>query len=166
MKKNPKNIKKREFYGLQSLDNKITHLLKPIFNYSKKEFIIINNLVKNWSQIVGQKYSNLCSPKSVNLNNKTQDGKLTIAVFNPAVGFFIEQNSEIIIERIATLYGYKSIKKIIIKQEPKQIHQLKNEKKISDKSVQEKITHTIANIENPELKSVLDQLAKDIFGKN
>ena len=165
MKKVSSIKKKREFYGLQSLDDKITHLLKPIFNYSKKEFIIINNLVKNWSQIVGAKYSNLCAPKSINLNSKTQDGKLTIAVFNPAVGFFIEQNSEIIIERIATLYGYKSIKKIILKQEPQNINLPKINNTQIDKTLNAQIDSKLQFIENQELQATLKLLALDIISK-
>ncbi|MFM6972797.1 MAG: hypothetical protein ACKOXJ_04195, partial [Alphaproteobacteria bacterium] len=114
----------------------------------------------------GAKYAKFCEPKLVNINHKNHEAKLTIAVFNPAIGFYIEQNQALIIERIARLYGFKAVSKIIIKQEPKLLESQKPEKKISDPALQEKITNTISSIENPELKTVLDQLANDIFGKN
>ncbi|MFM7557772.1 MAG: DciA family protein [Alphaproteobacteria bacterium] len=160
------SIKTRKFYGMQTIDEKLNHLLKPIFQGSKKEFILINNLVKNWHDIIGAKYAKFCEPKLVNINHKNHEAKLTIAVFNPAIGFYIEQNQALIIERIARLYGFKAVSKIIIKQEPKLLESQKPEKKISDPALQEKITNTISSIENPELKTVLDQLANDIFGKN
>ncbi|MFZ9470530.1 MAG: hypothetical protein ACO26G_05740, partial [Rickettsiales bacterium] len=62
--------------------------------------------------------------------------------------------------------GFKAVSRIIIKQEPKLLESQKPEKKISDPTTQEKITNTISNIENSELKAVLNQLANDIFGKN
>ena len=63
----PKNSNnKQQKFGLQTIDNKISSLLKPILNNSKKEYILINNLVKNWSQIVGEKSAKFCMPKIVN----------------------------------------------------------------------------------------------------
>jgi hypothetical protein len=92
-----------------------------MFVVSKKNFILINNLTKNWSEIVGKKYEKLCYPQSVKFDKEGKSASLTIAVHNPAVGFFLDNNSEIITERIAVLYGFKSINKIIIKQDPKNI---------------------------------------------
>jgi hypothetical protein len=149
-------------YGLQTIDNKISSVLKPLLNNSKKEFIMINNLVKNWSQIVGEKSAKFCTPKIVNLDKKTNGLKLTIAVYNPATGFFLEQNSEIIIERIAILYGFKTINKIIIKQEPKEINFTETEKTLTVE-LNNKIDKSLENIENKELSATLKKLAKEIF---
>ncbi len=149
-------------YGLQTIDNKISSVLKPLLNNSKKEFIMINNLVKNWSQIVGKKSAKFCTPKIVNLDKKTNGLKLTIAVYNPATGFFLEQNSEIIIERIAILYGFKTINKIIIKQEPKEINFTETEKTLTVE-LNNKIDKSLENIENKELSATLKKLAKEIF---
>jgi hypothetical protein len=149
-------------YGLQTIDNKISSVLKPLLNNSKKEFIMINNLVKNWSQIVGEKSAKFCTPKIVNLDKKTNGLKLTIAVYNPATGFFLEQNSEIIIERIAILYGFKTINKIIIKQEPKEINITETEKTLPIE-LNNKIDKSLENIENKELSATLKKLAKEIF---
>jgi hypothetical protein len=158
------NFKKRSF-GLQTIEEKMTHLLKPIFQGSKKEFILINNLVKNWSQIVGPKYAKFCAPKMVSFEKNKSGAKLTISVYNSSVGFFLENNSEIIIERIATLYGFKSIAKIIIKQEPRSIGNDLPDKKITDKDTEKMVNSTLQNIENKELEATLKKLAEDIFGK-
>jgi hypothetical protein len=158
------NFKKRSF-GLQTIEEKMSHLLKPIFQGSKKEFILINNLVKNWAQIVGPKYAKFCAPKMVNFEKNKTGAKLTISVFNSSVGFFLENNSDIIIERIATLYGFKSINRIIIKQEPKNIEMEQLDKKINDKNIEKMVDSTLENIENKELEATLKKLAEDIFGK-
>ena len=164
MKSQNSNFKKRSF-GLQTIEEKMSHLLKPIFQGSKKEFILINNLVKNWAQIVGPKYAKFCAPKMVNFEKNKTGAKLTISVFNSSVGFFLENNSDIIIERIATLYGFKSINRIIIKQEPKNIEIEQLDKKIKDKNVEKMVDSTLENIENKELELTLKKLAEDIFGK-
>ena len=164
MKSQNSNFKKRSF-GLQTIEEKMSHLLKPIFQGSKKEFILINNLVKNWAQIVGPKYVKFCAPKMVNFEKNKSGAKLTISVYNSSVGFFLENNSDIIIERIATLYGFKSINKIIIKQEPRSVEIEPLDKKINDKNIEKMVDSTLENIENKELELTLKKLAEDIFGK-
>lgn len=151
-------------FGLQALDQKIGNLLKPLFQGSKKEFILINNLVKNWEDLVGKKYANFCYPKSINFaKDKSGNGKLTIAVYNSAVGFFIENNAELIIERIATFYGFKAIAKIIIKQEPKIINQPQN-KEIKLSANQENILQQqLKDISDPDLAATLQKLGREIL---
>lgn len=155
----------KPFYGLQSLDQKLSDLLKPLFQGSKKEFILINNLVKNWEDVIGKKYAVFCYPKSVNFGKEKASGKLTIGVYNSAVGFFLENNSELIIERIARFYGYKSISKIIIKQEPKNINAFKdNEIKIS-KEKEDFLQKKTAEISDENLAETLQKLGRKIFQK-
>ncbi len=154
---------KKTSFGLQSIDQKLNDLLKPIFSGNKKEFILINNLSKNWSEIVGRKYEKLCYPQSVKFDKNEKTASLTIAVHNPAIGFFLESNSEVIIERIAVLFGFKSIKKIIIKQDPKVIEKTveKDIKLSTDK--QKILDENIKNIDDEKLLEALKNLGKDIL---
>ncbi len=152
----------RSSFGLQTIEQKMTYLLKPLFQGSKKEFVMINNLVKNWPELIGKKYSDFCYPKSVNFD-KNKTAKLTIAVFNSAVGFFIENNSELIIERIASFYGFKSITKIIIKQEPKIIPNRQNSEIILPKIQEENLQKTISAVENSDLAATLQKLGRMIL---
>ncbi len=152
----------RSSFGLQTIAQKMSYLLKPLFQGSKKEFVMINNLVKNWPDIIGKKYSDFCYPKSVNFG-KEKNGKLTVGVFNSAVGFFIENNSELIIERIASFYGFKSINKIIIKQEPKIIPLQKNEEIKLPKNQEEHLQKQLSNVENTDLAATLQKLGRMIL---
>jgi len=152
----------KKSYGLQPIDQKITDLLKPLFQGSKKEFILINNLVKNWSDLIGKKYAPFCYPKSVNFDKSSKNAKLTIAVYNSSVGMFLESNSEIILEKIASFYGFKSINKISIKQEPKEVA-IKPEEIKLPKQQQEFLQKRIKDIEDPELAKTLENLGKQIF---
>ena len=158
---------RKTFYGLQSIDQKLAGLLKPLFQGSKKEFILINNLVKNWQEIIGKKYSEFCYPKSINLRKeKGATGKLTVGVYNSAVGFFLENNSELIIERIACFYGYKAISKIIIKHEPRIINVDKVKEIVLPQNQEDFLQERIAEIEDQDLAATLRQLGKEIFRKD
>ena len=147
---------------MQSLEQHLGQVLKPIFLGNKKEFILINNLVKNWSEIIGKKYEKFCYPKSVQISkDKTTQGKLTVAVHNSAVGFFIENNQEIILERIAALYGFKALNKIIIKQEPKRIVE-KSETKLKE-SQKKFLSERLGEFSDLDLAESLKNLGAEIL---
>ena len=158
---------KRTSFGLQPLEQKFADLLKPLFAGSKKEFILINNLTKNWLDVVGKIYEKLCYPQSIRFAGKSpgteKTATLTIAVYNSSVGFFLESNSEVILERIASFYGFKSIAKIIIKQEPRNIDSNKfTEIKLSqaqEKTLQEKLE----KISDKNLAETLQKLGREIL---
>ncbi len=152
-------------HGLQKIDDKISQLLKPILQNNKKQFLVINNLTKNWGNIIGEKNAANCHLQSLNFDREGKNGKLTISAYNSAVAFFLQSNSELIIERIATLYGFKGINKIIIKQEPqKSANQLEKIIKIDEKSA-ELLEEKIAKIEDKDLAETLRKLGREIFNK-
>ena len=156
---------RKSSYGMQPLDRKISNLLKPIFAGSKKEFLIINSLVKNWPEIIGKKYVEFCYPKSVSFSKSEKSAKLTIGVYNSAVGFFLENNSEFLLEKIAMIYGYKAISRIIIKQEPKMVDNRPKKPIKLPKDQQEKLNSQIKDIEDPDLAAILEELGKGILHK-
>jgi hypothetical protein len=155
----------KKSFGLQTLDQKLSYLLKPIFSGNKKEFVLVNNLTKNWEEIIGKKYAKFCYAKSVVFSkDKTIGGKLTIAAHNASVGYFLQNSSELIIERIASFYGFKSITKIIIKQEPKDFDR-KVEIVELDAKGEEFLQETISGVEDEELAKTLQKLGRMIFKK-
>lgn len=169
---------KRSAKNFQKLDEALSQCLKPIFEGGKKEFQIINNLTKNWSQIVGKQHAKSCKPKLINLQKNSQNhensnqthGILTIVAFDSATGFFLKNSSEAIIERIATFYGFKAMSKIIIKQEPKIIGDLQDSKKSEDlvknlkPEARSQISEAVAALKDQELSKILSELGALIYG--
>ncbi|MBU6338613.1 MAG: DUF721 domain-containing protein [Rickettsiales bacterium] len=154
----------RKSYGMQTVEQKLSNLLSSNkFTGNKKEFIIINNLIKNWEEIIGKKYAPFCYPKSITSDKSEKNLKLTIAAHNSSIGFQLESNSEFLLEKITKLYGYKVISKIIIKQEPKQVKSNSEIEIKLSKEEQEKIDSQLKNVENQELAEVLSLLGKDIY---
>jgi hypothetical protein len=110
MKKNNSNS-----YGFKTLENKISQILKPILTKKKDNFLVINNLYKNWQKIVGEQCFKHCFPKKITFEKgKKINGVLTIGAGNSAVSFYLEANSNQIIQSIASYYGYKIVSKIRI----------------------------------------------------
>lgn len=143
--------------GMQHIDSKITNLLKPVFKNDKRKFIAINNLFKNWNSIIGNKYHNYCSPKSI--KNEGKDNTLFIYAHNSSIGFIIENNSEIILEKIASLYGYKPINKIKVIISPKNIKIKEVSKnKVTEEINNELITKNLSSINDLELAETLANL--------
>lgn len=143
--------------GMQHIDNKITDLLKPVFKNDKRKFIAINNLFKNWNSIIGNKYHNYCSPKSIKSEGK--NNTLFIYAHNSSIGFIIENNSEIIIEKIASLYGYKPINKIKVIISPKNIKiNEASRNKLTQEINNELITNNLSYINDLELAETLAKL--------
>ena len=159
-----KNLNKRR-PSLLSLEDNLGVILKPLFSSSKKEFILINNLIKNWENIVGKKYSKLCAPQLVSFNNPKNQGKLTIIAYNSAIAFFIENNSELIIERIASLSGFKNIFKIIVKQQPQDLTTSKTLPISLQKKQEEFLKNKILNIADQDLALTIANLGRHIINE-
>ena len=167
MKKTVNNsqFNKRSTYA-RSIEENLNLVLQPLFSGSKKEFILINNLVKNWSQIIGKKYAKFCTPKMVSFSKDHKTAKLTIIAYNSAIAFFIENNCELILETIASLYGFKTINKIIIKQQPQIIKNTEDEKIILSASKEEFLQDKISNLHDQDLALSLQNLGRHIIKNN
>lgn len=155
----------RRRYGVSHIENSMINLLKPLHKKDKKNFLIIGNIIKNWQRVVGKKYSTLCYPKSISFdkyNKNSKRAKLIINVYNPAVGFFLQNNSDLILDRIAQLYGYKAIHKITIKQEAKEVF-LKEEKPELTEKQTTQLSGQLEDVKNSDLHDILSRLGADII---
>jgi hypothetical protein len=164
MKKTVNNsqFNKRSTYA-RSIEENLNLVLQPLFSGSKKEFILINNLVKNWSQIIGKKYAKFCAPKMVSFSKDHKTAKLTIIAYNSAIAFFIENNCELILETIASLYGFKTINKIIIKQQPQIIKNIDEENIILPELKEKYLQEKLSSFSDADLASSLANLGRHII---
>jgi hypothetical protein len=157
--------------GFLPLEKNISQILKPIFVKGAKtrdDFLVINNLNKNWQKIIGEKCWQFCWPKKIKFEkNKKVNGVLTIVVNNSATAFYLEASANQIIENIASYYGYKVVGEIRIIQEPKILVENKSveiNQNISQKN-RDLINDATLAIKDQELKSILQQLGTSIWTK-
>ena len=152
--------------GFKPLEKNISQILKPIFTKKKDNFLVINNLNKNWQKVIGEKCWQFCWPKKIKFEkNKKSDGILTIGVNNSAAAFYLEASTNQIIENIASYYGYKIVTEIRIVQEPRILGENKSieiHRNISQES-QNIIAKSTSQIKDLELKEILQKLGKSIL---
>lgn len=160
--------KSRDFY-FSPLENKISQILKPIFSKKKdakkNNFLIINNLNKNWQKIVGEKCWQFCHPKKIKFEkNKKSAGILNISAHNSSIAFYLEANSNQIIQNIASYYGYKIVAEIRIIQEPQNLVAVPTKiVKIINQKQQDFISDSTTKIKDANLKNILQELGKSII---
>ncbi|AIF81264.1 hypothetical protein I862_03520 [endosymbiont of Acanthamoeba sp. UWC8] len=147
----------------KKLINIIEEVTKPIC----KQYGFINfKITANWQQIVGVRIAQICSPVVVKFQGEENiNGILTIGVENPGFGLEIQANSNIIVEKIATYFGYRAVDKIKLQIIPK-----RKKKDASLNTLQPKkpgvinstMTNALAEIEDPEIKEIFQSIAEQI----
>ena len=99
-------------------------LLRPILKNPKCSFLY--TISSNMLNIVGSKYINYCKIEKVTLNKENKQGNVYMIIYNSATSFYINNNKDYIMEKINTLFGYKAVLNLYLKEIPIAI---KNEKK-------------------------------------
>ena len=142
--------------GLRPFSNSIPHGLKKILKKSGYNF---NNIVDNWTKMVGKETSQACYPVKVKTSRNNINGTLILNVIH-GKEIEVEYNKSEIISKINSFFGYNCIKQIKLRttqQEKMKTKMKKNSKKIFKK---------LEKLENIELKKSLNQLIEAFNTKN
>ena len=142
--------------GLRPFSNSIPQGLKKILKKSGYNF---NNIVDNWTKMVGKETSQACYPVKVKTSRNNINGTLILNVIH-GKEIEVEYNKSEIISKINSFFGYNCIKQIKLRttqQEKMKTKMKKNSKKIFKK---------LEKLENIELKKSLNQLIEAFNTKN
>ena len=142
--------------GLRPFSNSIPHGLKKILKKSGYNF---NNIVDNWTKMVGKETSQACYPVKVKTSRNNINGTLILNVIH-GKEIEVEYNKSEIISKINSFFGYNCIKQIKLRtaqQEKMKAKIKKNSKKFFKK---------LEKLENVELKKSLNQLIDAFNTKN
>ena len=158
-KQNPQRKHRNRFTNINQLVDKVTE------NVFYKRGFAHKKLITDWRYIVGEVlYTKTVPQKVIFPKGAKTDGILYIQV---SIGWATEvQHLEpIILEKIATYFGYKAIKKISILQAP--IYRQKPAPEQPEKHISEKDKHIIANmvhkVKDDELKQRLKKLGEALW---
>lgn len=158
-------MSKKFYSGFKKLEDNVSKIIKPISKKKKDNFIILNNLAKNWENIVGAKYAAFCFPKKLSFNPQNQ-GTLFISAFNSSAAFALDSNQNYMLEKIASHFGYKIISAIKISQELREVVIKEKAKKLTLKAEDEEfIKETTKNIKDETLRHILQKLGESILTK-
>lgn len=124
------------------------HLRKGGYNYS--------SIVDNWTKIVNKKISDASYPIAIKMKKEMRDGTLVLNVVH-GKEIDIEYEKNEIIDKINSFFGYNCISHITSKIVQTKIKLNKTFPEIKDMT---KINKKINKINNPELKSSLNNFLK------
>ena len=124
------------------------HLRKGGYNYS--------SIVDNWTKIVNKKISDASYPIAIKMKKEMRDGTLVLNVVH-GKEIDIEYEKNEIIDKINIFFGYNCISNITSKIVQSKIKLNKTFPEIKDMT---KINKRMSKINNPELKSSLNNFLK------
>lgn len=141
----------------------IREVIKPITkNYSPVLLI----LMRNWQNVMGEKYYEFCEVERVLFpKNKKIGGVIHINAFNNIISFYIENNKLFLLEKMNAIFGYSLFADIKIKQLPKLVKQRKDNTIKLNSADENNINSLTSEIDNDELKKVLNDLGRAIFNE-
>lgn len=127
-----------------------------------------SSVVTRWPEIVGARHARVCSPESIRFPpGEKSDGILQLVVA-PAHAPMIQHVVPEIIERVNRFFGYKAVAKAKIRQgEVKPPPAAKpREAAPSVKPVPFELGESLRDIGDPELRAVLESLARSLAAKD
>ena len=153
----------KKHYGLKNISNFFPNEVKKLLR--KRGFFELE-LLKNWDQIIGTKYSKLTTPIRVKRISGQSRGKISTLFIkvDSSVGFAVQHDLNKIINKINSFFGYTAVDKISIIQD----HLI--EKKIESNNNNElfnKIKNQSKSIEKlkdyPSLKENFEKIVRKII---
>jgi hypothetical protein len=105
-----KNIKK--YTGMRALSQTLNSVTNPIF---RKRGFVENKIITDWSLIVGENLGNYSAPRKLFFGkDKKTDGVLHVDVFDSGMAMELSYMEQVVLEKIASYFGYRAINKIKI----------------------------------------------------
>lgn len=155
-----KNDKRRYSLFSKSLKSCVDPLVRPVL---KQQGIAASKLMIEWQHIVGKELASHTLPSRLTFpKDKNSEGTLVIAC-DGARALELQHMQPVIMERIASYFGYKAVARIIIEQRTVATAKpvVKPPRKTTPRTLD---TACIAQVEDAELKSALSALAKTFSG--
>ncbi|MBO9497897.1 MAG: DUF721 domain-containing protein [Novosphingobium sp.] len=148
----------------------ISDLMPDIGRSAFRRFgFIQSSVVTRWPEIVGQRHAQNCAPESIRFPPGEKSGGILQLVVTPAHAPLIQHVIPEIIERVNRFFGYNAVARVKLRQ---------GEVKAPDpsppaggsaapvlKPIPMELGESLRDIGDPELRTVLESLARSLGGK-
>lgn len=135
---------------------------KPVF---KKHGLAESRLATEWATIAGSVLAGKTLPKRLAFPKGQRDNGTLHLTVAPGWALEVQHLEPIILEKIATFFGYRAVAKIHITQAPlpiKETRKKKSEQPLLPES-QQRVEALTSNIADDELRAVLSSLGEAIM---
>ena len=121
-----------------------------------------SSVVSRWGEIVGERYAGVSAPESIRFpQGKRSDGVLTLTVAG-AHAPMIQHVAPAIVERVNRFFGYPAVAKLVVKQGEIAKPAPKRTAPPSLRPVPAELGDSLRAIADPELRAVLESLARGV----
>ncbi len=146
----------------------ISELMPDIGRTAFRRFgFVQSSVVTRWPEIVGRRHAEVCAPESIRFPpGEKSDGILQLVV-RPAHAPLIQHVIPEIIERVNRFFGYKAVSRVKLRQgEVKGSgHSERAAAAPSLKPIPMELGESLRDIGDPELRTVLESLARSLGAK-
>ena len=126
-----------------------------------------SSVVTRWPEIVGEHHARVCAPESIRFPpGEKSEGILQLVVL-PAHAPLIQHVIPEIIERVNRFFGYRAVSRVKMRQGPVQQKRVESERTAppSLKPIPMELGDSLRDIGDPELRTVLESLARSMGSK-
>ncbi len=120
-----------------------------------------SSIVSRWGEIVGERYATLSAPESIRFSQgKRSDGVLTLVVAGAHAPMF-QHIVPVVIERVNRFFGYAAVARVVIRQGELPAPRV-TPPRPNFTVVPTELGESLRTIADPELKAVLESLARGV----
>jgi len=118
-------------------------------------------VVSRWGEIVGDRYAGVSAPESIRFpHGKREDGVLTVVVAG-AHAPMMQHVAPLLIERVNRFFGYAAVARVVVRQGQLPAQPARSVPRASV-PVPVELGESLRTIADPELKTVLESLARGV----
>lgn len=141
----------------------VSEMLPDIGRAAYRKFgFVQSSVVSRWAEIVGERYANVSTPESIRFPQGTRaDGVLVLSVAGSYAPMMQHVAPEII-ERVNRFFGYGAVAKLTIRQGAAPVKDRPRPAPPSLKPLPVDLGNSLRAIGDPELKAVLESLARGV----
>ena len=129
---------------------------------------IQSSVISRWPDIVGERHARACMPEAIRFPMGEKSGGILQLLVQPAHAPLIQHVIPEIIERVNRFFGYNAVSKVKLRQG--QVHSPHAERRTeappSLKPIPLELGDSLRDIGDPELRAVLESLARSLGGQN
>lgn len=129
---------------------------------------IQSSVVTRWPEIVGERHARVCMPESIRFPPGEKSGGILQLVVLPAHAPLIQHVIPEIIDRVNRFFGYQAVARVKMRQgevQPPPRKERAGNLGPSLKPIPLELGDSLRDIGDPELRAVLESLARSLGGK-
>jgi len=146
----------------------VAELMPQIGRAAFRRFgFIQSSVVTRWPEIVGERHAQVCMPEAIRFPPGEKSGGILQLVVLPAHAPLIQHVIPEIVERVNRFFGYSAVSKVKLRQGAVKPPRAEGNRQAppSLKPIPLELGESLRDIGDPELRAVLESLARSIGAK-